>query len=102
MNFAIDSSTPSPGGSAPPESPVPAPRGTTGTPSAWQVLQDALHLLLGLGQRHHHRQLAVGGQPVALVGPRVLLLPQHGALGQEGAQRLRHLRAAGRVNRVYR
>ena len=36
MNFASDSSTPSPGGSAPPERPVPAPRGTTGTPSAWQ------------------------------------------------------------------
>jgi hypothetical protein len=37
MNLASDSSTPSPGGSAPPESPVPAPRGTTGTPSAWQA-----------------------------------------------------------------
>ena len=37
MNFAIDSSTPSPGGSAPPESPVPAPRGTTGTFMAAQV-----------------------------------------------------------------
>ena len=57
MNFAIDSSTPSPGGSAPPERPVPAPRGTTGTPSAWQVCRIALHLLLGLGQRHDHRQL---------------------------------------------
>jgi len=32
MNFAIDSSTPSPDGSAPPDKPVPAPRGTTGTP----------------------------------------------------------------------
>ena len=39
MNFASDSSTPSPDGSAPPESPVPAPRGTTGTPSAWQVFR---------------------------------------------------------------
>jgi hypothetical protein len=37
MNFAIDSSTPSPAGSAPPDSPVPAPRGTTGTRSAAQV-----------------------------------------------------------------
>jgi hypothetical protein len=31
MNFAIESRTPSPGGRAPPERPVPAPRGTTGT-----------------------------------------------------------------------
>ncbi len=37
MNFAIESSTPSPEGSAPPESPVPAPRGTTGTRIAAQV-----------------------------------------------------------------
>ena len=39
MNFAIDSSTPSPGGSAPPDRPVPAPRGTTGTFMAEQVLR---------------------------------------------------------------
>ncbi len=34
MKRASESSTPSPGGSAPPESPVPAPRATTGTRSA--------------------------------------------------------------------
>ncbi len=39
MNFAIDSSTPSPGGSAPPERPVPAPRGTTGTFIDEQILR---------------------------------------------------------------
>jgi hypothetical protein len=39
MNFAIDSSTPSPGGSAPPERPVPAPRGTTGIFKEKQVLR---------------------------------------------------------------
>ncbi len=90
MNFAIDSSTPSPGGSAPPESPVPAPRGTTGTPSAWQVRRTRCTCSVGLGQRDHHRHFAVGREPVALVGPRVLFLPEHGTLGQEGAQRLRH------------
>ena len=88
MNFAIDSSTPSPGGSAPPESPVPAPRGTTGTFMEEQVLQDALHLLFGLRQRDHHRQLPVGGQAVALVRPGVLFLVEHRARRQEGAQRL--------------
>ena len=34
---ASDSSTPSPRGSAPPESPVPAPRAVTGTFSSWQA-----------------------------------------------------------------
>ena len=37
MNFAMERSTPFPGGSAPPDRPVPAPRGTTGTPIAAQV-----------------------------------------------------------------
>ena len=39
MKRASDSSTPLPSGSAPPDSPVPAPRATTGTRSAWQVLR---------------------------------------------------------------
>ena len=39
MNFAIESSTPSPGGSAPPDRPVPAPRGTTGMRSCAQVFK---------------------------------------------------------------
>ncbi len=42
LNRASDSSTPSACGSAPPESPVPAPRATTGTLSAWQVLRIAI------------------------------------------------------------
>ena len=91
MNFAMESSTPSPGGSAPPERPVPAPRGTTGTFSARAGLEHALHLLLGLGQRDHHRQLAIGGEAVALVGPGVFLLVQDRALRQEGAQRARDI-----------
>ena len=36
-----DSVTPWPCGIAPPESPVPAPRATTGTSSRWQVLRTA-------------------------------------------------------------
>ncbi len=34
---AVPTTTPSAVGSAPPESPVPAPRGTTGTPSPWST-----------------------------------------------------------------
>ncbi len=37
LNFAIESSTPWPCGSAPPDSPVPAPRGTIGTSRSKQV-----------------------------------------------------------------
>ena len=37
ISFASDSNTPSPSGSAPPDKPVPAPRGTTGTCMRWQV-----------------------------------------------------------------
>jgi hypothetical protein len=36
LNFASDSRTPFRSGTAPPESPVPAPRATTGTRAAWQ------------------------------------------------------------------
>jgi hypothetical protein len=41
LNLASESVTPTALGIAPPESPVPAPRATTGTPSAWQVLSTA-------------------------------------------------------------
>ena len=44
------STTPSATGSAPPESPVPAPRATNGTPCSWQSAHDRLHLLRRAGQ----------------------------------------------------
>ena len=41
----------------------------------------------GLRQDHHHRQLAIGGKAVALVGPRVLFVEQDAGGGQHRAQR---------------
>ncbi len=41
LNLARLSVTPSAFGSAPPESPVPAPRATTGTSSRWQIASTA-------------------------------------------------------------
>jgi hypothetical protein len=46
-------------------------------------LQHGGHLRLGLGQRHHQRLLAVGGEAVALVGHGVLGLPQQRVRGQQ-------------------
>ncbi len=57
---------------APPDRPVPAPRATTGTLQRVAGAQHGRHLRLGLGQRHHQRALAVGGQAVAFVGRRCL------------------------------
>jgi len=50
-------------------------------------LQDLAHLLLRLRERHHHRQLAIGRQAVALVRPGILFLVQDRARRQEAAQR---------------
>ena len=41
LKRASDSSTPRVCGSAPPDSPVPAPRATTGTPIWWQMRSTA-------------------------------------------------------------
>ena len=41
LNFASDSVSPFACGIAPPDSPVPAPRATTGTPSRWQAARIA-------------------------------------------------------------
>ena len=75
-------------GIAPPESPVPAPRGTTGTSSRAADLQDALDLRLGFGQRHRERQAAVGGEAVAFVRRGVFVAKQQAMRGQHGHQRL--------------
>jgi hypothetical protein len=48
---------------------------------------DARDLLLGLGQRHHHRHLAIQRQAVALVRLRVLFAPEDAVVRQERAQR---------------
>src|SRR5690606_12182749 len=64
--------------------------------------QHALPLRFRLGQRHHHGKAAIGGQPVAFVRPRVLFLPQDGALGQELAQATHDLALAREVYLVRR
>ena len=56
-------------------------------------LQHAGDLRLGLGQRHGQRALAVGGQAVAFIGARLLVLPEQRVRGQLGPQGLDQLRA---------
>ncbi|MDT4859078.1 hypothetical protein FQZ97_935750 [compost metagenome] len=49
------------------------------------------HLVFGFGQGHHQRPLAVGGQAVALVGRRVLVVPEQRVSGQHRLQCTHHL-----------
>ena len=77
---------PSVSGRAPPESPVPAPRGTTLTFSASQKRRMRCHLLGGGRQDHGHGHGAVGGEPVALVGAQLLLGRDHAFAGHDRAQ----------------
>jgi hypothetical protein len=67
-------------GIAPPDSPVPAPRATTGTPRAWQACS------LGLRQGNGQRPLAVRREAVALVRTRLFGVPQDRVRRQHGAQ----------------
>ena len=73
--------------------PVPAPRATTGTPSAWQARSTACDLRLGLGQRDDERLLAVGGEAVAFVGRGVFALPQQRVRRQQRRAARRRPRA---------
>ena len=75
LNLASDSVTPSACGIAPPDRPVPAPRATTGTPSAWQVLSTAATCASVSGSATTSGRCAVGGEAVALVGRGVLGVP---------------------------
>ena len=67
--------TPSARGSAPPDSPVPEPRATNGTPACVAGPDDRLHARRVLGQHGERRGHLVLRQPVALVGaqPRVVV-----------------------------
>jgi len=56
--------------------------------------QDGQHLLLVVGQRDDHRQLAVGRQAVAFVGTGIFGIVQDAALGEHGTQGAGHLAAA--------
>ena len=64
-------------GSAPPDSEVPAPRGTTRTPSRWQECHHGGDLLGGCRQHDRQRHLAIGGQPVGFVGLEAERLGDH-------------------------
>ena len=48
--------------------------------------QHRLHLLIRLGQGHHQRALAVGGQAIAFVGGGVFGRVEDGVGGQHGLQ----------------
>ena len=86
--------TPPATGSAPPESPVPAPRATKGTP--WSVAERHDRLHLGGGRRQHDAlgDGAVAGERVALVGAQPLGLADQPR--QPGAARARARRGMRR------
>ena len=48
------------------------------------------NLLLGFRQRHDHRQLLIGRESIAFVGPGVFFFEENCALRQEGAQGARY------------
>jgi hypothetical protein len=61
-------------------------------------LQYFLHLLFSLRKRDHHRYPPVRREAIALIGARVLLLPQDGALGHELSQPADHFALPGDVD----
>ena len=75
-------------GIAPPDRPVPAPRGTIGTSSRMADLHDALNLRFGFRQRDRERQPPIGREAVAFVRDRVFLAIQQTVRRQHGHQRL--------------
>ena len=54
-----------------------------------------LHLLDGLGEHRDEGDLTVGGKPVTLVGPQILLGVEHGRVGEDGTKMFRGGRACG-------
>ena len=69
--------TPSAIGSAPPESPVPAPRATQGTPASKHGGHNVPDLVRGAGQNGGERRLAVVRQPVGAVGGERVRVREH-------------------------
>ena len=69
---ASETTTPPATGVAPPESPVPAPRATKGTPLAVAGAEDGLHVLGRVRQDDELRHRAVPRQAVALVDTELL------------------------------
>ena len=87
LNFARLSSTPSASGSAPPESPVPAPRATTGTPRALHVRSTACTCPIVSGNTTTSGRLPISRQAVALVGRQLLVTRQHRGLREQRPER---------------
>ncbi len=70
-------------GKAPPESEVPAPRGTTLMRFSWQKRKILLTSSVVVGQHDGERQAAIGGQRVGLVGAAAFLVGDQARLGHE-------------------
>ena len=70
-------------GMAPPESEVPAPRGTTLTPFSWQNRRTADDFRGRRGQHHRQRHPAIGRQPVGLEGASLIFRDDEGLPGNE-------------------
>ena len=79
---------PSATGSAPPDSPVPAPRATNGMRVAGAGPHDRLHLTCRLRKADEPRDHPPPGQPVAFVRPQLLWLREHGVRRQCRLDRL--------------
>ena len=61
-----------------------------------------LHLLDGLGEHRDERDLPVGGEPVALVGPQVLLGVEHRGAGEDAVERFEQAAFGGSALRIVR
>ena len=73
-------------GSAPPDSDVPAPRGTTRMPLGVAEAHHRGDLLGGIGQHDGQRRLAIGGQAVGLVRLQPQRFGDHRFGGKQCAQ----------------
>ena len=69
---------------------MPAPRATTGTPKPVTGAQHGSHLLVAFRQCHGQRALAVGGEPVALIGRDSLRCPEQVGSAQRQGERRDH------------
>ena len=83
---ASETTTPPAIGVAPPESPVPAPRATNGTPLSGARAQHGLDVLGRAGQDDELGHRAVSREPVALVDAELLRLREDVLRAQRRAQ----------------
>ena len=86
MNLDMPSRMPSSSGREPPDSDVPAPRGTTLTFISCRQRHDRLHLLHSLGQNDDERQRAIHGERVAIISAPRRLIGDDACVGQDCSQ----------------